>query len=70
MVLGEKTSCRRTLVRNSKFVDLSDDVILQGITTHKKLTFSKHVDNLYRNAQYKLHALRRIRKFITVKKLS
>ena len=69
MVLVEKTSCRRTLVRNSKFVDLSDDVILQGIT-HKKLTFSKHVDNLYRNAQYKLHALRRIRKFITVKKLS
>ena len=34
----------------------------------KNLTFKKHIDNLVRKAQYKLHALRRIRKFLTIEK--
>ena len=34
----------------------------------KKLTFKKYIDNLVRKAQYKLYALRRIRKFLTIKK--
>ena len=34
----------------------------------KNLTFKKHVGNLVRKAQYKLHALRRIRKFLTIEK--
>ena len=38
------------------------------MTIFKKLTLSKHIDNSRRNAQYKLHALRRIRKFLTVEK--
>ena len=32
------------------------------------LTFKKYIDNLVRKAQYKLHALRRIRKFLTIEK--
>ena len=32
----------------------------------KKLTFTQHIENLCRKAQYKLHVLRRIRKFLTI----
>ena len=32
----------------------------------KNLTFKKHIDNLVRKAQYKLHALPRIRKYLTI----
>ena len=39
-----------------------------GITIDKKLTFKQHIGNLCRKAQYKLHALRRIRKFLTIEK--
>ena len=34
----------------------------------KNLTFKKHIDNLVRKAQYKLYALRHIRKFIIIEK--
>ena len=34
----------------------------------KNLTSKKHIENLVRRAQYKLHALRRIRKFLTIEK--
>ena len=34
----------------------------------KNLTFKNHIDNLVRKTQYKLHALRRIRKFLTIEK--
>ena len=34
----------------------------------KNLTFKKHINNLVRKAQYKLHALRRIRKHLTIEK--
>ena len=36
--------------------------------TDKNLTFKKHIDNLVRKAQYKLHGLRRIRQFLTIGK--
>ena len=39
-----------------------------GITIDKKLTFKQHIENLCRKAQYKLHASRRIRKFLTIEK--
>ena len=40
-----------------------------AVTIDKNLTFKKHVDNLVRKAQYKLQALRRIRKFLTIEKV-
>ena len=46
----------------------SDEVELLGITIDKALSFKKHIENLCRNAQYKLHALRRIRKYLTLDK--
>ena len=34
----------------------------------KNVTFEKHTDNLVCKAQYKLYALRRFRKFLTIEK--
>ena len=48
-------------------VEASDDVLLLGITIDKKLTFKQDIENLFRKAQYKLHVLRRIRRFLTIK---
>ena len=41
---------------------------LLGLTIDKGLNFSKHIGKLCRNAQYKLHALRRIRKYLSLEK--
>ena len=46
----------------------SDEVELLGITIDKTLNFKKHIKNLCRTAQYKLHALRRMRKYLTLDK--
>ena len=68
MILGDRPHHKHELKINSIKVEASDDVLLLGITTDKKLTFKQHVQNLCRKAQYKLHALRRIRKFLTIEK--
>ena len=65
MILGDRSHHKHELKINSIKVEASDDVLLLGITIDKKLTFKQHVENLCRKAQYKLHALRRIRKFLT-----
>ena len=36
--------------------------------TDMNLTFKKHVDNLLRKAQHKVHAVRQIRKCLTIEK--
>ena len=41
---------------------------LVGLIIEKGLNFSKRIDKLCRNAQYKLHALRRIRKYLSLEK--
>ena len=56
------------LKANSIQVEASDDVLLPGIAIDKKLTFKQHVQNLCGKVQYELHALRRIRKFLTTEK--
>ena len=68
MILGDKTCYKHILKINSTCVQSSGDVTLLGIMIDKNLTFKKHIDNLVRKAQYKLHALRRIRKFLTIEK--
>ena len=42
------------------------DVTLLGVKINNKLTFKKHIDNLVRNIQYELHAVRHITKFLTI----
>ena len=66
MIPGDRSHHKHELKINSIKVEASDDVLLLGITIDKKLTFKQYVENLCRKAQYKLHALRRIRKFLTI----
>ena len=51
MILGDKSHSKRVLKIHSIKVEASDEVLLLGITTDKKLTFKKHVENLCRKAQ-------------------
>ena len=39
--------------------------MLLGLAIDNCLTFKDHIDSLCRNASYKFHALRRIRKYLT-----
>ena len=68
MILGDETCYKHTLKINLTRVHSSDDVTLLGVMIDMNLSFKKHIDNLVRKAQYKLHALRRIRKFLTIEK--
>ena len=68
MILGDKSHHKHILKINLIKVEASDDILLLGITVDKKLTFKQHIENLCQKAQYKLHALRRIRKFLTIEK--
>ena len=43
-------------------------MVLLGITIDNLLNFNEHIDNLCRTANYKLHALRRIRKYLSLEK--
>ena len=68
MILNRKNHRRQRMVINSITVKESNEVILLGITIDNKLVFKKHIENLCRTAQYKLHALTRIRKYLTLDK--
>ena len=68
MILDRKNHRRQRMVINSITVKESNDVILLGITIDDKLVFKKHIENLCRTAQYKFHALTRIRKYLTLDK--
>ena len=57
-----------SLKNRSITVKESDEVELLGITIEKVLNFKKHIKNLCRTAQYKLHALKRIRNYFTLHK--
>ena len=46
----------------------SKQVALLGVKIDKNLTFNEHISELCRRASYKFLTLRRIRKYLTVKK--
>ena len=68
MILGKKSYQPQKLSINTFIISDSDEVELVGLTIDKELNFSEHTDKLYRNAQYKLNALRRIRKYLSLEK--
>ena len=68
MILHDKTCYKHLLQINSTCVQSRDDVTLLGVVIDKNLTFKKRTDNLVSKAQYTLHALRCIRKFLTIEK--
>ena len=66
MIFSKKSYQPQKLSVNALAVDESDEVKLLGLTNDKELSFSKHIITNY--AQYKLHALRRIRKYLSLEK--
>ena len=69
MVLGKKKQNSVKLIMNTTEVEESKKVILLGIAIGNFLIFNEHIDNLCRTANYKLHALRRIRKYLSLEKV-
>ena len=63
MILRDKPHRKHVLKINSIKVEASDNGLLLGITIDKKITFKQHIENICRKAQYKLRALRRIKRF-------
>ena len=68
MILGKNNRNSVKLIINSTEIEETKKVLLLGITTDNLLTFSEHIDNLCRTANYKLHALRRIKKYLSLEK--
>ena len=68
MILSKKWYQPQKLSVNTFTTDESDEVELLGLTIDKELNFSKSIETSCRNAQHKLHALRRIRKYLSLEK--
>ena len=68
MILGKNNRLKYSLKIGSITIKESEEVKLLGISIDKILNFKIHIENLSRTAQYKLHALRRIRKYLTLDK--
>ena len=68
MVLGVKSIAPFNLNVNGKIIPSSNEVKLLGITIDNQLKFKKYIEELCKKSSYKLHALRRIRGYLTVEK--
>ena len=56
------------MIINSTEIEESKKVVLLGITIDNFSTFNELIDNLCRTANYKLHALQIIRKYLSLEK--
>ena len=70
MILGKKNCLKYNLKIGSITVNKFDEAELLGITIEKTLNLKKYIENLCPTAQCKLHALRRIRKYLTLYKVN
>ena len=68
MILGKTPRQPIMLNINQVTVKESQKVVLLGLTVDNRLTFKGHVDMLCSAANYKLHALTRIKKYLTQEK--
>ena len=68
MVLQKSLRSENCLTIGPINVKESDHEELLGTTIDKHLDFKNHIENLCWNANYKLHALRRMRKYLAVEK--
>jgi hypothetical protein len=68
MLLGREIDSNLVLKIDSVELKPSTDVILLGVILDNKLNFEKHIKNICRTSHYKLHALRRIRRDISLEK--
>ena len=70
MILGEKKRNSVKSIINTTEIEQCKKVVLLGITIDNLLTFNERIDNLCRTANYKLHALQKIRKYYLQRKLN
>ena len=68
MVPGTKQADSFVLNIGKNKIESSTEVTLVGVKIDKQLKFKSHIEELCRKAAYKLHALRRIRTYLTVEK--
>ena len=68
MVLGVKNIAPFNLDVNGKIIPSSNEVKLLGITIDNQLKFKRHIEEFCKKSSDKLHALRRIRGYLTVEK--
>ena len=68
MILAKKKRNSVKLIMKTNQTEESKKVVLLDITIDNLITFNEHIDNLCRMANYKLHALRRIRKYLSLEK--
>ena len=70
MILGKTP--RQPIILNINQMKIEEEesqkVVPLGLTTDNQLTFKDHLDMLCSTANYKLHALRRIKKYLTLEK--
>ena len=64
MILGKSTRQSTILNINNEKIRESLSVVLLGLTIDNRLTFKDHINILLRRASFRLHALRRIRKYL------
>ena len=67
MVLGTKEGDSFVLNIDKNKIESLTEVTLLRVKIDKQLKFKSHIEELFRKAAYELHALRRIRKYLTVK---
>ena len=68
MILSKTRRPEYNLLINSNVIKESADVEMLRLIVDNKLSFEKHIAKLYQTASYKLHALRGIRKYLTLEK--
>ena len=68
MILSKTRRPEYNLLIDSNVIKESADVELLGLIIDNKLSFEKHIARLCQTATYKLHALRRLRKYLTLEK--
>ena len=67
MILSKKSHEAQSFFITICTIHKSHEEELPKLTIDKELKLSKHIDKLCRNAQYKFHALRQIRKYLGLK---
>ena len=68
MIFGKKKRNSVKLIINITEIEESRKIVLLGIAIDNLLFFNEHIDNLCLTANCKLHALRRIRKYLSLEK--
>ena len=68
MILRKTRRPEFDLLIDSNVIKESADVEILGLIADNKLNFEKHIGKLCQTVSYKLHVLKRLRKYLTLKK--